>query len=348
MGAVFFIGFLFIIFLFVAPFLVLNVMFIVKYYNNKQAGKTPKKRWLVILMIFLTINITVASIPTAYFTLVRFDNVIRNPPVYIVKTGKMLYWTMDSEYLRESIYKWFEMDEKKYVEFDNDSFYFEYEKDNFDKPVANIKSNPKTSNFFNEFMTWLLTGSTADRLGTSTIHPIKNNNGFELYNIKIYSGNRVFCLEEQLSTIRDYYTNTDNYDMQNIMISYNIYSTKSEKTGNWLGKPYVFVKEERVLSPDIYNKLENIYYDKERFFDYIDIPEKYNELSEIAAPGTPVHGYDERKIYAYDKDKIAYMQIRLALIEEQVYIASSSGMDYVRGYPIRDEELNRYLIDTLF
>jgi len=92
----------------------------------------------------------------------------------------------------------------------------------------------------------------------------------------------------------------------------------------------------------------HINYEKERFFDFIDVPEKYIELAEIAAPDTPVNGYDERQVYAYSKDRLAYRHIRLALIEEQMYVITSSGFRYIHGYPLRDEEMNQYIIDMVF
>ena len=354
----FFMGYFVIIFWASIPLLMLNIIFIIKYYNNKRDGKTPKKLWFVILMIFLTINITVVSFPANFFDYMRCVNLINNPPVFNEITGTMLYWTKDNSNWRSSR-TWFEMNEKKYVaihtdqttlsqDYPEDLFYLEYGKNNLDKAVANIKYSLKNISFFNEYITWLETGITADSLGKSTIYPIKNDNGFELYHVNAYSDNCVFCPEEQLSEIRDYYIDINNYDTQNIMISYNIYSTKSERTGFRLKKPYVFVKEERILAPDVYNELERICSDNEQNFGFAKIPRKYIELAEIAASGTPIYGYDAREIYVYSKDKLAYRNIDLALIEEQVYIAQFYNMNIIDGYPIRDEELNKYLIDTLF
>ena len=357
MGAVFFMAFLAILFFVAMFFIILSIINIVKWKKQKRNGKTPKKWLLVVHTILLIINMIVVLIPIGYIGILRYANSIDNRSIVNVKTNKILYWPMDTSQWQSSR-TWFDMDGIKYVAIhkdlsilsqnSNDSFYFEYEKNELGIAVANIKYNPKTSNFFNEFMTWLLTGSTADKLGTSTIYPIINENGFELYHVNAYTDNSVFCPENILASVRAYYLDIVNYETQNVTVGYKIYSKKGEGSGIWLRKPYIIVKKEKMLAPNFYNELENIYYNKKKFFDYINISEKYIELAEIAAPDTPVNGYDERQIYVYSKDKLAYRNVRLALIEEQVYVITSSGSRYIHGYPLRDEEMNQYIIDTVF
>ena len=359
MGAVFFMLFLAILFFVAMPFVIVSTVVIIIWIVRKRKGRKPRKWLLIVPTVVLIISSIIALLPVGYIGFLRYVNSIENKQGAYVKTGKMLYWSIDN-----SIHDCFEMDGLKYVEihdgFPDDRFSFHYE-DKLGKPVANIKNNPENSSFFNEFMTWLLTGSTADKLSKSTIYPLKNDNEFQLYHVNDFTWHRpqytVFCPKQKLKSIRAYYMDIANYETENITVRYNIYSDGklSENwfgfrfySETWNGIPYKEIKEEKILSPNVFIELDRIYDEKERFFDYIDVPEKYGEVQETAAPGTPVYGYDIRELNAYTKDRLAYWIIELALIEEQVYIFTSCGNNYIHGYPLRDEEINQYIINTIF
>lgn len=80
---------------------------------------------------------------------------------------------------------------------------------------------------------------------------------------------------------------------------------------------------------------------------WFDIPQHYREQAEDAKPGTPVSGYDERKINVYSRDKMACKCMNLALLEGQVYIKTDAQGKVLYGYPLPDK-LNQYLKDTIF
>lgn len=63
--------------------------------------------------------------------------------------------------------------------------------------------------------------------------------------------------------------------------------------------------------------------------------------------GSSGQGYDERELYAYSTDKMAFKNIYLVSIEGQVYIEAGSQGNYLFGYPLPDE-LNQYITDTVF
>ena len=64
----------------------------------------------------------------------------------------------------------------------------------------------------------------------------------------------------------------------------------------------------------------------------IEIPQKYKELDEAAQPDIPIFGYDERELFTYSKDKMAYRHVNLVLLEGRVYVFDGSGYKYIDGY----------------
>lgn len=76
----------------------------------------------------------------------------------------------------------------------------------------------------------------------------------------------------------------------------------------------------------------------------VEIPQKYIEIGEVAQPGTPIFGYDERELFAYSKEKMAYRQVDLVLLEGQVHVHQGSSGNFITVYPLADE-MNQYIID---
>lgn len=145
MGAVFFLMFIVILFFVALFFIILNIIFIVIRNKMKRKGKDSQKKWLVIPVIFLIINIIVALVPIAYIGFLRYANNTSKDTIVYAKSGKILYWPM-TEY--EPTTNWFEMNGKKYVRFregfSNDQFYLEYSNVRLSTPAANIKYAPSS------------------------------------------------------------------------------------------------------------------------------------------------------------------------------------------------------------
>jgi len=76
----------------------------------------------------------------------------------------------------------------------------------------------------------LLTGSTTDKISVSTVYPISNDNGFELYQISGSVGGGTYCPESGYDSIRTYYLDSSNYDTQNLVVeSFGSLSSSSPK-----------------------------------------------------------------------------------------------------------------------
>ncbi len=350
MGAIFFLVFIAISFFVALFFIILNTIFIIIWNIRKKRKKAPKKRWLVIPVIFLVINVIVALMPIAYIGFLRFANNTSRDTVVYSKSGTVLYWPM-GEY--EPTTNWFEMNGKKYVTFregfSNDQFHLEYNDERLGTPVANIKYDPSSSNPFNDFMCILLSGSTFSDQNISTVFPVKNENGFEFLCVKNSPDSNnlaggTYCAEDMLASTKAYYADIANYDTQNLVYEYCVY-TEGKGQNERNGTPYDRIKKNITLKAGTFIEIQRMYDSRQSFG--MEIPQKYRDEDEKAVPGTPVGGYKENILYAYSKDKMTYMDVRLVLLEEQVYAGYMTNGDNMSGYAIPDE-MNQYLIDTVF
>lgn len=346
MGAVFFFMLLAALFGVAIFFIILSVVFLIIRRAKKKKGKLVKKRWFVIPVAILIFNIIVALIPVGYIAFLRYENMRNATEIVYAESGKMLNWPM-GEF--ESSTNWFEMDGIEYVQFregfSGDPFYLCSTKDKRDNPVANIRHNPEDDNAFNKTMFLLLAGKTRDKLFVSTIYPLINENGFEFFEVNGSAGNDVYCPEPKLDMIKAYYADISNYDTQNLTCEYSVYSDK-EGNGERRDTPYIHINKEVTLKPSVFIELYQTL-DSEQGIKHVEIPQKYIELDEAAQPGTPIFGYDERQLFAYSKDKMAEREMRLVLLDGQVYIEQVSGFNYIEGYPL-SEEMNKYIIGTVF
>lgn len=346
MGAVFFFIFLGILFFIAAFFIILSVILLIIRKIKIHKGNTVKKRWLVIPVVILVINLIVAMIPVGFIAFLRYANTSNAPKIAYAKSGKMLYWPVD-EY--ESTAGWFEMDGRKYVQFQDwsskEAFFLNTTDDKRGEPVANIRNNRADTNALNETMYMLVAGSTSDKLNVSTIYPIINKNGFEFFEVNGTAGNDIFCPESKLASIKAYYRDISNYDTQNLTCEYNVYTAKKDLEES-SDTPYTTIVKKVTAAPKIFEKLCQAS-DSGQDIKRIKIPQKYIELRKAAQPGTPIFGYDERELSAYSKDEMAYRHVCLVLLDGQVYLEQESGNGYIDGCPLSDE-MNRYIIDTVF
>ena len=154
-------------------------------------------------MVILVFNILVACIPIGYIVFLRVANSNQAVDIVYAESRKALYWPM-GEY--ESTTNWFEMDGTKYVcfreGFSNETFYLCSTEDKRGEPIANISYDPANSNAFNDAMTFLLTGSSREKLRMATIYPLINENGFEFYEVSGNVGNGVFCRKPSLIQLK--------------------------------------------------------------------------------------------------------------------------------------------------
>jgi succinate dehydrogenase/fumarate reductase cytochrome b subunit len=336
-GAVFFMMFVAVVFFIALFFIGVSALVVAIWNMQKRRNKSPKKWWLVISSVVLGISIIVALLPIGGIGFLRFANSSTKEPVIYAESGEMLYWPMGEH---ETTHAWFEMNGIKYADLSrasaDDPFLFYFEDFVFGEPVANIMNSPEASNAFNDFMTWLLAGSTPAKLSISTVFPLMNNNGFDLY----YVNRAVYCPEGELDPIREYYLDIAHYETQSVTAKYRVYAD-AENPEARIEK----IEKETTLEPGIFEEVHRLYdrQDMER----IMIPEKYKKLREAAVPGTSSDGYDGRLLYAYSEDGMAYKTVVLALIEGKVYVVKWSNVEYIEGCVLSDE-LNEYLIDAIF
>jgi energy-coupling factor transporter transmembrane protein EcfT len=343
MGALFFMAFMAILFFIAVIFIFVSSIIIIIWNIQKRMGKSPKKWWLVVPTVLLIINVIVALLPVGYVGFLRYANRTLSRPVIYAESGKMLYWPM-GEY--EPTKNWFEMEGANYSRFRrgfaDDPFYLDYGDDKLGEPVANIMNNPEDSNAFNDFMTKLFTGSKMNESTISTVYPVINDNGFEFYHINI-SANNAYCPEEQLDSIKAYYMDIANYDTLNVTCEYMVYA-EAEGLAKRDAAPYNKIEKNITLRAGVFEELRSLL-DSGQNPEHIEIPQKYRDIGEV--PGTPLFGYEQRELKAYSQDRMAYRYVSLALIDGVVYAESSSGYDYINGYPLSDE-ITQYLIDTVF
>jgi energy-coupling factor transporter transmembrane protein EcfT len=159
-----------ILFFLVLFFITLNVVFIIIWRAKKRRGKTPKKRYIVIPIIFLIISILVELIPIGWVIMVRSGNKSISKNVIIAQSGKIGYWGRKAN--SDDTFEYFEMDGTTYVHVvDTDSSHTWI----LGKPAANIKFK-SSEEVFNKILTL-----TFGRDDTSTLYTVINDEGFELY-----------------------------------------------------------------------------------------------------------------------------------------------------------------------
>ena len=352
MGAVFFMLFMFIVFCVSLFLAILNLIFIIVW-NVKKRGRRPaKKRWLVIPSVFLAISLAVMLMPVGFVGFLRLANQASQPKIVYAPSGQMLVWPMEGP---ESARNRFEMNGEKYVGFPDYSspeyvpFSLDYKEERIGVPIANLKHDPAGSNFFNDFMHRLFSGSTYYEQEISTIYPVENSNGFSLYYVTIgtvdlFFGCNTFCAERDFDAARNYYASLANYDTQTVRCERTVFANDPDV-------PFRDLKKALALDPEAFGRLLRLEADGTAL-RRVEIPQKYIDLEQAATPGAPYSGYDERQIYVDSKDGMAYQQAWLALIDGQVYVVAESGWDesdhrYITGYPLPDE-LNRPVTDVVF
>ena len=177
-------------------FIMLNVIFIIIWRVKKRKGKTTKKRYIVIPIIFLIISLLIELIPIGWIGAVRSGNKSSSKDVIIAESGKIVYWGYDGDRIEN-----FKMDGTTYVAI----VVYSGSSDTWElgKPVANI-SYKSADETLNKIMR-----SLSARDDTSTLYPVINEKGFKLYTIEstiaIGSTITIYCPENQKDLVLAYY-----------------------------------------------------------------------------------------------------------------------------------------------
>jgi hypothetical protein len=350
MGAVFFYLFLVILLIIALFFILLSILFIIIWNIRKRRQKTTKKRWLVIPIIFLILNVIIALLSISYIGFLRFANNTNKDTISYANSELILYWPM-GEY--EPTTNWFEMNGKKYIKFregfSNDPFYLGYTNERLGTPVANIKYDPSSSSPINDFMWVLLSGSTYSDQKISTVYPVKNENDFDFFYVENSPGSATlaggtYCSEDILASTKEYYADLANYDTQNLVCKYYVY-TEGEGGNERNGSQYDKIIKNITIKDGTFIELQKMYDSRQSM--YVIIPQEYIDNDKKDIPGTPVLDYKEKVLRAYSKDKMVYMEVDLVLIDGQVYAGYMLDEDHISGYILPDE-INQYIIDTVF
>jgi len=90
MGAIFFFIFLAVLFFAAVFFIIMSVILLIIQYVRKRRSETVKKRWFVIPVVILVINILVAMIPVGYIFFYTTQTLVTLLKLSTLNRGKRL------------------------------------------------------------------------------------------------------------------------------------------------------------------------------------------------------------------------------------------------------------------
>lgn len=327
MGALAFFILMFILFFSALFFIVLNLIFIIIWKARKRKERTPKKRYLIIPVIFLIMSIMAELIPVGWVCFLRTGNNAASRDIVKAESGKIVYWGYGEN--GDAAIDNFKMDGITYIEAEYSGSTDTWK---LGKPVANIRYESDEKRL-NKFMKFLFGGDD-----TSTLYPIINEKGFKLYTI----GSSIYCPENQKNLVMSYYNDLANYDTDNLRYESCIYKeSKDKESGNDLN----FIYKNITLNEGVFLKLYQS--GSSRKPETIKIPDKYINILKAEKPGTPMNGYNDIILYAYSNDKVMSKQVELALINDHIYCVKETDSENITGYPLPDE-INKYLMNIIF
>ncbi len=173
-------------------FIILNVIFIIIWKLKKRKGKNPKKRYIVIPIIFLIISLLVELIPVGWVGLMRAGNKRNSKDVVMAESGEVVYWGELAN--GDTAVDNFKMYNMTYVEvpYSGSSNTLK-----LGKPVANIKSKA------NEEGLNRIVGALFASNFTSTVYPVINDKDLEIYTIG-RNTNTIYCPENEKNMVLAY------------------------------------------------------------------------------------------------------------------------------------------------
>lgn len=348
MGAVFFMTLLVIVLIVAIIFIVVNLGLVIAWRVRKKKGKAPKKWWFVLASIFLVINIVLAAIPIGYFGFLRVTNASYDSENDVTQTSTSLVWPM-GEY--EPTTQWFEIEGKKYIifrkGFSSEDFYLDYGREQLGQPIANIKY-PK-GRWFNDMMWILLSGSTYSDQNVSTISPVINDNHFDfLYaelnvNTPTLRGD-TYHEESTIEATKAYYNNLDNYNTGTVTCRYAVYRDMSSVDETHHVNPYEWIDRSLEIDETVFSKLKKLKETGDTVV--IQMPEIPEDYSPAAQVGKPYRGYFDIRMKVRSLDGIAIKEVSFVVIDNRVYLSSTSSGGELTVYPLTDE-LNDYMMNHI-
>jgi hypothetical protein len=175
--------------------------------------------------------------------------------------------------------------------------------------------------------------------------PNINDHAFEFLEVSGGIGHGVFCPKHKIDSIK-LIMRIFQFTKHKISTVNTAFILKAEGSGERRDTPYINIEIDVIVKSGVFEEVFQAL-DSGKGVKRVEIPQKYVELDEAAQPGTPIFGYDERELFAYSKDHMAFRHVYLVLLDGQVYVEHESGYHYITGYPLPDE-LNKYVIDTVF
>ena len=311
-------------------FISISIIILIIRKTQMKKGQLTKKRWLIIPLIILVMNIFLISIPLAFTGFLREANgqVIKDK-VY-AESGEMLYWPMDNY---DTADEWFMKDDIKYVDVSTaDNFLIELDEDMIGEPVANITYKSSHLDFMNTIVSYIFAGCSPEEYSMSTLYQIKTRSSYEFLSLGPETYGTLYCQKNEFDKLNSYYSNISNYDSQNIFeVDYveNTYQTW-EKT-----------EKKITLEPGVFEKLDNPL-EFEQDFEHIKIP-----IDNLADNSDNIN-VKEINLISYSRDKLAQKSVYLVLIDDQVYISQQKfENEYVDRY-LLPPYMNEYIKKTVF
>ncbi len=331
MGALAFMFLLAVVFFVALFFIILNIILIIIWNVVKRSGKHPKKVFVILPTVFLIISLLVEVLPVGWVSFLHYTNSQAAKQIVRAESGKILYWGTDEN--GANTIGNFEMDGTKYILIDYSLIPFSSDTCKLNKPIANVKYR---STAFEQFMKALLGGND-----TSTLYPIENHSGADLYSI----GSNIYCPANQQEFVTAYYNNITNYDLQNCSYEYVLYAAEKDADASPSANLETVQKSIR-LEPGVFEKIYHLTVTQTP--ETIAIPSEYVSMQKEMKPGTPVWGYKQVELYAYSQDKVSYKSVRIDFINDQTYSEAESDISsYIKGYRLPDD-LNRYIQSNIF
>ena len=325
----------------------INIILIIVWNIRKHRGKSPKKRYVVIPTVILVISIAITLIPVGFVCFLRAGNSTISSDIVMAESGEIIHWGHDEN--GGATISNFDWNGVKYVEIG-------YGSSNTWKlgdAIANIRYESDDS-AFGKFWNKLFAYDD-----TSTLYPVSNDGGFDLYTI----GSYMYCPVSEREALTAYYDDNSNYDLVHCTYEHVVFAEGNEEIDSLskdieltpaLSKELLQLEKyllqyAYLTGEDSYVEMEedsNI--DKNKMTDLshlpvpvtLNVPEKYKKIAEERVPGTPFDGFEQGTITLYSKDGVMNKTIWIALLDDQVYclmtitFGDDKKPDTITGYQL--------------
>ena len=342
----------------IMPFLILvSILLIVlgvksmrKWNERKRRGENPRQLGNVMATIIFCLGLMFLSIPAMgvfnFLVILGVQNIsftmqtINAFRLERAESERVIYW---KKWTNDRVTNSFYLDGKTFSKVTPASFYLDFKDMQIGKPFANIKGNPDVDSIF-EGLDWSLKSTRY----YSTLCPVTNDKGLDIYYADGVWGRGLYVYSQEKKEIEEYYNDIANYDIQNIVCESEIYSEEGLlHRGN--GDRYDRIQKNVILTGDSFAVWLELL-DSAEVLESVDVPEIYIETRRAAISGTPLYGYDKKRLYAYTNDKIAYKYIELALFGDTIYLKPGIGYEYDSIFNVipLPKDLNEYVLATIF